>query len=265
MIPRMRNGTRLTVGLAVVFHAVLLLTLASVLFQFLDSLLPKGLAKQVSHNTEAYFSAVVLVAWIQSVRPRLHGSRAEWPVTAAAAAVCLAVALVFYNATSWPTRFTTLNEALFALAVLIPIVQPRTRRPALTLGMAGALFAVTLVGSRNAFIVDMAETLAVLILAPLALDLFDRRVLTADAPVRRAPLACWIAFLIAMPLVLHMVTYQVGATGVLGEASRYGVRFYEAFILMLLLHAYFGVQHLLGGGRVGERVVRRRTAERSAA
>ncbi|GAA2604882.1 hypothetical protein SMC26_11365 [Actinomadura fulvescens] len=222
------------------YYALLVLLVGAVLFQVLSDILPVG-AKQVSHNTEAYTTAAILAFWVQFVRPRLHGSRWEWPVTGGAALCAFGVALLFYLAGEWPTRVTTLNEAFFALAALMPYVQPRRRRADLALAISGLTLAIIVFGGWTAIVTDMAEALAVLLLAPVALDVFDRRRLDPAAPARRARRIGWFVFLVVAPIVLHVLAYRVGLSGVAGDVVRYGVRFYEAFIFLLIFQGFFAI------------------------
>ncbi|MFG2005618.1 hypothetical protein ACGFNU_41370 [Spirillospora sp. NPDC048911] len=222
------------------YYALLILLVSAVLFQVLSDILPVG-AKQVSHNTEAYTTAAILALWVQFARPRLHGSRWEWPVTWAVALCAFGVALLFYLAEEWPTRVTTLNEAFFALAALIPYVQPRRRHRDAALVLSGLTLALIVFGGWTAIVTDMAEALAVLLLAPLALDVFDRRVLDPAAPAARTRRIGWFAFLIVAPVVLHVLAYRIGLSGIPGDVVRYAVRFYEAFIFLLIFQLFFAV------------------------
>jgi len=65
---------------AVLYYGGLALVLALILLQLLDEVLGARLASHIAHNSEAYLAALVLSAWIQFVRPRLTGRRAEWPI-----------------------------------------------------------------------------------------------------------------------------------------------------------------------------------------
>lgn len=233
----MRNGSK-TGYISMAYYGILCFLLVAVLFDFLGDLLPFG-AKHIARNSEGITAAIVVGLWVQFARPRLHGSRWEWPLTAAASLGFLTVALVFYHAGSWPTRVTTLNETLFALVAVIPFVQASRRHPRPALAVSGAVLAVILFGQGLDLVTNMAETLAILLLVPVGLDFIDRGILDPDGPTRRAVRYGWYLFLIAAPLAFHVLQYRMDSTGWLGDIVQYGVRLNEAFIFMLLFEAYF--------------------------
>lgn len=235
--------------LSAAFYGLLSFLLIAILFEFVTSIVPVG-AGQVSHNSEAYAAIIILGLWIQLARPRLHGSRWEWPVTAGAAVLCLIVALVlFMHEGEWPSRWVTLNETLFGLAVVIPYVQPRRRRPALGVALFTVTLAVMVFGGSTELVTDWAENLAIVALAALAFDVFDRGILDPDAPDDRARRYGWYVLLLIAPLTLRFLQYDLGVEGWFGDVTRYGVRFYEAFIFLLVLELFF----VFGLGRVGRR------------
>ena len=106
------------------YYGGLALVLALILLQLLDEVLGKRLATHIGHNSEAYLAALVLSAWIQYVRPRLAGKRAEWPTALLVGVIMLVIGIVLVQ-THLPSRFRTLNEAFIALGILIPYVQAR--------------------------------------------------------------------------------------------------------------------------------------------
>jgi hypothetical protein len=234
-------------AVAAVYYTGLILTIAAVLLQLLPLAVPDGLAGRIGHNSEGLVLALLLSAWIQFARPRLTGTPREWPVTVAVAVLFAALA-VFLLATDLPSRFRTLNETFLAAAVLVPYLQVRRPlRGRLALWLSLGVLAVVVLANRTAVVTDLAETLGVLILAPIGLDLVDRAILDprarTSAPVRYG----WYAFLVVAPIVLAVLQWRIGVGGLFGEATRYGVRITEAFICLLLVEVYFAV----GLGRTG--------------
>lgn len=209
--------------------------------------LPNSIGPRVRHNSEAYVLALLLALWIQFARPRLAGTAREMPAVAAAVVGCTALA-VFLLATDFPSRFRTLNETFFAAAILIPYVQLRRPLPArLAATLAAAVFLVIVVGNRTQIVIDGAETLGVLVLAPIGFDIIDRGILDPRARTYATHRYAWYAFLIAAPIVFSLLESGLDLRGTAGEASRYAVRVAEAFLCMLALEIYFAV----GLGRTG--------------
>ena len=230
---------RVAVGL--VFYGSLLVVLVAVLVELLPHLIPVGLANRIGHNSEAYLLTVLLALWIQLIRPRVSADRRAVCITATAAVVCIAVALVLL-ASDWPSRFRTLNETFLAAMLLIPYVQLSrrpSRRGALAISL-GLLCVVAALGT-TALVTSLAETLGVLILAPIAFDVVDRGILdeerTTSTPLRLS----WYITLVLLPLMFSLLHYRVGLQGVPAEITRYSVRVTEAFLCLLLVELYFAV------------------------
>jgi hypothetical protein len=81
----------------------------------------------------------------------------------------------------------------------------------------------------------------ILVLAPLALDVVDRGILDPAARTSTAARRGWYALLVLAPLAFSVLEYQVGVSGLAGEAVRYLVRITEAFVCLLLVELYFAV------------------------
>jgi drug/metabolite transporter (DMT)-like permease len=227
--------------IAAVFYGGLSVVLVGVLFQVWAEILPGGISAQIGHNSEAYLAVLVLAAWTQYARPRLFGTSREWVVVGAFAAVAIAVGLILL-ASDWPSRFRTLNETCFALAVLVPYIQMH-RRPSrmVAVGMALGVLIIVLVSQPTQVGTDLAETFGMLMLAPIAFDAIDRSILQpseyTDPPVRFG----WYAAMIILPVTMTVLEYEVGVGGLLGQITRYDVRIHEAFIAMFLIEIYFVV------------------------
>lgn len=228
---------RNTTALSLAFYGGLVLLIALVLAQALPLLLPDGLAIRIGHNSEGLVLALVVACWIQYVRPWVTaGGRSSVVVGVAVACAALGVALLLSDL---PSRFRTLNETFLAAAVLIPYLQ--VRRP-LPRGVAAALSGVVLLAviafNRTGAVTDLAETLGVLVLAPIAFDIVDRGILDPTAATSARVRTAWYAFLVLAPVAFSVLEYQVGVTGLLGEALRYAVRITEAFVCLLLVGLY---------------------------
>ncbi|MDP9240685.1 MAG: hypothetical protein M3O55_08635 [Actinomycetota bacterium] len=242
----MRDSRRATF-LGAVFYGVLLVLLVGCLFKVFPHVLPRAIASRIAHNSEGYVAALLLGAWIQFTRPRLRRSPLQWPLTLAAAAACLAVGIVMLTV-HLPSQVKTLNEAFFALALLIPYVQLRRPLPAwVPLGLSAAVLLLIVVthGARDTTL--LAETLGMLILAPITLDSVDRGILDDTARTSPAARHLWYAFLVIAPIGFSIVQYHIGDAGALEVVTRYAVRITEAFIFMLFIGLYFAV----GLGRTG--------------
>jgi hypothetical protein len=245
-----------TIVISTIYYVGVLALLLGVLFEEWVKILPKHFAGQIGHNSEGYLAALVVAAWIQFVRPRLTGSRAEWPIT-------LLVALAFVGLSvemltgDWASRFKTLNEATVAAAVLIPYVQ--LRRPLPRRVAAAALVIVLVVTAatiKTAMTIDLAETFGMVIFAIAGFDLIDRGILDDTARTSRVKRWIWYLFLIIAPIVFSFLEYHwgtswngVGTTGPIGVPVRWLVRIVEAFIFAIFTSGFFAV----GLGRTGGR------------
>lgn len=230
-----------------VFYAGLALLLLSVVTKVLPHLLPHAVASRVAHNSEGYAGALILAPWIQYVRPRLLGTARQWPVALATGAGLFAIGLGL-ALTHLPSQVKTLNEAFFAAAFVVPYVQlPRPLRRGLAAGLALVVLAVIVLGHRTMVLTKAAETVAILLLVPVGLDLVDRGILDPQARTSRRLRSGWYALLVAAPVLFSLLEYHLGLAGGLQVATRYAVRTTEAFVLMLLLELYFAV----GLGRTG--------------
>ncbi|MEX2203022.1 MAG: hypothetical protein WD965_02925 [Actinomycetota bacterium] len=240
-----RNRTVIEIG----FYGGLLAVLVGILFEIFPMFLPAAVADRIGNNSEGVLLALLLALWIQFARTDLSGSPREWPVAAAAAFACLAIA-VFLLLTDFPTRFRTLNEAFLAASVLIPYVQVRRPLPPnLATWLSVAVLAVIVFGQRTQVVTDLAETLGVLVLAPIGFDIVDRGILDPRAVTSTRLRYAWYAILVITPIAFSVLEYGVGLSGVAGEVTRYAVRIAEAFLFMLLVEMYFA----MGLGRTGQR------------
>lgn len=226
--------------IAVIFYGGLLVLLTAIVFKVLGDVLPKTLARHIGFDSESYVVVLLFAPWIQFVRPRLAGSKWEWPITVAASAACVIIGVLLYQS-DLPSQWKTLNEAFLAGAMIAYLQLRRPLPPWIPIVIAGGVLAAIVVASDVAIITDLAEALGVVILLPLAVDVFDRRILNPQAPRSPALQYGWWAFLVLAPVVFSLANRALHGGGVLDTAARYGVRPQEAFVAMLLIEVYFAV------------------------
>jgi hypothetical protein len=236
--------------ISTLFYVAVAALLAGVLFKIWPQVLPASLATRIGHNSEGYILTLVIAPWIQFVRPRLSGTRAEWIVTILAGLAFGALTVYLLTGHGVASRFKTLNEGTLAAALLLPYVQIRRPFPRMVaLVAAVVLIAVTVVTNRTSETTDMAETYGMLVLGVVGFDVVDRGILDPSARTS-APLRYgWYAFLVIAPIVFSLAEYHfhAGDTGVVGTPIRFLVRITEAFVFALFTTGFFAV----GLGRTG--------------
>jgi len=225
----------------VLYYGGLALVLALILLQLLDEVLGKRLATHIGHNSEAYLAALVLSAWIQYVRPRLAGKRAEWPTALLVGVIMLVIGIALVQ-THLPSRFRTLNEAFIALGILIPYVQ--ARRPlsrVISYGLPGVVLLLVLVIGDRGLVRDQAESAVMLILIPIGLDLIDRGILQSDAVTSVRARWSWYAALVLIPVVFVALRKGAHVDGWAGNRMLYSQRGLEGYIATFFIEVYFAV------------------------
>ena len=223
------------------YYGGLALVLALTLLQLLDEVLGKRLATHIGHNSEAYLAALVLSAWIQYVRPRLAGKRAEWPTALLVGVIMLVIGIALVQ-THLPSRFRTLNEAFIALGILIPYVQ--ARRPlsrVISYGLPGVVLLLVLVIGDRGLVRDQAESAVMLILIPIGLDLIDRGILQSDAVTSVRARWSWYAALVLIPVVFVALRKGAHVDGWAGNRMLYSQRGLEGYIATFFIEIYFAV------------------------
>jgi hypothetical protein len=86
----------------------------------------------------------------------------------------------------------------------------------------------------------LAEGVVMLILAPIAFDVTDRRILQPDRP---SPLRVWLAWWLLLVLLLALFSVLRDThLGPVEAAARYMTRAQEAFVGMLVLEIYFAIR-----------------------
>jgi hypothetical protein len=234
------------------FYGGLLVVMAAILLQLLAGLLPTDLGRSVGINSEGYTLALIIAAWIQFARPRLVRSRQQWSLTLGAAVLSAAIGAALL-ASDLPSRFRTLNEAFLAVGLAVVYLQLRRPLPRwLPFVLSGALLAVIVLFGGTPLLTDVAETLGVLLLLPLAVDVFDRRLLERDPPT--SPVLAYALYAaLAVLMVALTLLDSAGLGGDLGATIHYVHRMQESFVCLLLVLVYFAVRRALapsvGDGR----------------
>jgi hypothetical protein len=139
----------------------------------------------------------------------------------------------------------TLNETFLAVALLLPYVTLRRPLARATAPVTVLVVLVTTVlleqTAAHQLVTNVAEGVVMLLLVPLALDVFDRSALDPEQPVSwPGRLGCWAA-LVVLPGVAILLRHAA-----LGHDAHlvvdYAARAQEAFVGTLLLGLYVAVQ-----------------------
>ncbi len=230
----------------VLLYVGLVLLLLIIIPGYTDSVMPTRLATPVSRNSEGWLLVLGACAYVDFVRPRFLSTRRPliWATVIGGALLAAGLAL---RVAPWPSSVVTLNEVLVALAFLVPYLQlPRPARwpAALVLALA-ALAAVASQPWRtlealppvSAFLTDMAEAIAAVVLLALVFDVIDRGVLADEAPRRlRNALA---ALLLAVGIVgVHLLT-PPDPTSSLEQSLYYVQRTNEAWVAASVILLYY--------------------------
>lgn len=237
-LPRSRERT-----LSLLFYGGLALLLTLIMTKQLPNILPKSLARPIGYDSEGFFLALVLAAWIQFGCWRLSGRRL-WSNALILATVFAGIG-VFLIATDLPSSVKTLNEASLALAVLIPFValqRPLGRWP---LAASLCVTAAVAVGAGlwpDSLVVNLAETMVALIIAPWAFDLYDRGILDREARASMRLRLLGYGLLIAIPTVVVMLgTARRTQGGVFNDVLHYLGRSQESFVGILLVTVFLAI------------------------
>jgi hypothetical protein len=192
-------------------------------------------AHRIGHNSEGYLFALLLCAWIQWVLPWAEERGLTRIVSIAGGAASVVIGLWLKNG-PLPVQYATLNEAMFGLAfVLVYLALFRWHRLAPLFSLA---VVVGLLLGSNTGLVEGAEYWLVLVLAPLSFSVFDRTITDPDAEESHVLRLAWMSVLIAVPVLV------IALGGDLSENAEgipaYLARANEAFLGLLIVHAYFG-------------------------
>jgi hypothetical protein len=239
--------------LAITFYGLLGGLMALILTDSLDDVVSGRWERRLSYNSEGYLFALGLAAWIQFVRPRATVERLlRWASIASLGCIALGVVLIV---TDPPSQIRTLNESMFALALAIPYVslaRPLFRWVPWLSGVLAAAVFVSIAFGVESWAVTQAETIAFVVLTPIAFDVIDRGIL--DPFGLTSPVVRWTWY---TALVSEMVVVSaLGTSARSGDSIVAGVldylgRIHESIIGVLLVQFYFAV----GLGRRGRRAV----------
>lgn len=237
--PRVGSGL-----LIAAFYGGLTLVLLLVISGALRVMLPGALTAKIAYNSEAYFFALVVAAWIhlRILAPDVARRRS---VTGAACVGLLALGGLLLLS-DLPGRIVTLNEAAFAAAIMVLYVAlPRPMPlivPWATFGLVvvGAGVAVAVGG--DSWVINQAEGLGFIALLPLALDVVDRGILEPDATTRPVMRYGFYALLLGEPVLVSVLGTDLRqGGGRLALALEFLGRIHESFFGVLLICLFFAV------------------------
>ena len=241
-----RVSVRRSTVISTIFYCALIAITVAILLRLFPLCCPIRL-RHGSDTTARASLGVALRGMDTTRRPRLHDRPLQWPITFAAVLVCLTVA-VWLFLSDYPSRIKTLNETFFALALLLPLIQRhRSVSPRSAVLLSLGIFAVIAVSAGTPLGTDLAETLGALLLFPIGFYVIDRGILDPDVVTSSASRRAWYALLLLLPIVMSILQYRIGLTGLANDVTRYIVRFHEAFVFLLLVEVFFAV----GLGRRG--------------
>lgn len=223
-----------------IFYGASLALLAAMVAKQLTVLLPAGIASQVGHNSEAVLYAVLVCAALQLLRRARPSPAGRWAAAGAYAALCV-VSAAALKASDLPSSVATLNEPLVAAGLTtLYLCVPRPVRWPAAWSAAVLLFVVVLFDTT--LVLDQAESLVPLMLAPLCLDVVDRALLEADQPWRPWRRLGWCACLIGLAVgaLLAARLVRPDLSGPVDLGVDYAQRAAEAYWGWLLIHVYLG-------------------------
>jgi hypothetical protein len=225
---------------SVVFFAAVLVVAAMINWHEFANFLPATLATEIGHNREALGLAFLMCPVIQWFRP--WACQQRYPVLLA---VALGLALYAFGwwmeyHSGWSSDYYTYSESFYGAALLTVYVQPR--RPMRSgLWLTPGIVLMIVVFFNTGWVLDQSEDLVMLLLGPLAFDLFDRRILDRSAPDRPGLRLGWVVSLAVAWFVLWRLAYAVRPelSGPFDYSVDYAYRAAEAYWGILLVHVYF--------------------------
>jgi hypothetical protein len=231
----------------VVFLAAVVIFAQAINQHELTRVLPEKLATEIGHNREALGLVLVMVPIIQWFRT--WAARRRHPMVPAVllAAVLYGVAWWMLHKSGWTSDYYTYSESLFGAAFITVYIQPK--RPARWgLLVTPAVLLLMIVGHDAGWVLDQLEDLVMILLAPLAFDLFDRRILDRSAPDRVGLRLGWCVGLVVVWFALWRLANAVrpDLNGPVDHTIDWGYRAAEAYWGILLINVYFS--YWLGRG-----------------
>ena len=225
---------------SVVFFAALLAVAAMINWKVFADFLPGTLSTEIGHNREALGLALLLCPIIQWFRPWAARQRSPMLLAVALAVVLYGFGWWMENRSGWTSDYFTYSESFYGAALLTVYVQPR-RPMRWGLWVTPAMVVLIVVFFKTGWVLDQAEDLVMLLLGPLAFDLFDRRILDRSAPDRPGLRLAWVVSLVATWFVLWRLAALVrpDLSGPFDYGVDYGYRAAEAYWGIFLVHVYF--------------------------
>ncbi|MEP6667088.1 MAG: hypothetical protein ABJA81_11630 [Nocardioidaceae bacterium] len=222
-----------------IFFGACILIAAVIIRHDFGRFLPGSISTQIGHQREALGFAVIMCATIQWFRPWAARSRYEVPIVGV-----YGFALVLFGwwllHSSLPADYSTFSESFFGAGVLAWYVQPR--RP---LGrgrwLTPVVFVFVVVFFNTSLVLDQAEDLVMIMLGPVAFDVFDRTILDRRATDQPRLRLAWCVALVMAWLVFWRLAAVVrpDLSGPIDYGIDFAYRSAEAYWGFLLVHVYF--------------------------
>ncbi|WP_298886971.1 hypothetical protein [uncultured Serinicoccus sp.] len=237
-----------------VFYGGLSLCLLAIVLGLPAQVLPEAIASTFAYNSEGYFFALLLGAWIHFALPRLPRGSHRLMV---ASGVGLAFAVLGWwmlSTEGLRSSIATLNEPALALAVLVPYVT--LSRPLARWAPVGVSVVVLITVALGLWagdpqpgvqlesvnwVISMAEMMALVFLAPIVLDLTCPWILDRSERGRSGVLPTLLGLALVPVIVSGLGQEARAGDSVLPLMLNYLGRSHEAFVGFLLLVAYFGL------------------------
>jgi hypothetical protein len=205
----------------------------------LGNLLPDAVATPLEQSGESLMFTLLLCAHIQFVRPHLPPTQRGWILSAAVACGYLTVAVALHEG-GFPPSLETLHEpwaAMFPLTLYFQLSRP-VRWPG---AYSFAVLVFIVVFFDVGHVLDQSESLGALVLAPIAFDIADPRILNRSARDRPIVRACWLATLAVLWLVLTVFVGEPkwNLTDPWEQLVDYTYRSSEIMPALLLVHLFF--------------------------
>lgn len=206
----------------------------------LGDVLPDAVATPLEQSGEVWMFVLLLCAHVQFVRPHLPPTQHGWILSAAVACGYLTVAVGIHQGGFLPPSLETLHEpwaVMFPLTFYFQLTRP-LRWPALYV-------VATLIGIVVFYdvgvVLDQSEALGALVLAPIAFDIADPRVLDSRARDRLIVRACWCSALVVLWLGLTIFVGEPkwNLTHLWERLIDYTYRTNEVMPALVLVHLFF--------------------------
>ncbi|QGN33896.1 hypothetical protein [Microlunatus sp. Gsoil 973] len=228
-------------GRTLAFYLLLVVGLSLIVTGTLRVLIPTGVAVRIGHNSESLLFAITFCATAQFLLPWIRARRwSPWIITVPGAVLCFCFGYIMINS-GWPASIVTLNEPVIATGFML--LYASIRRPFRYAPLvAAAILILIVIAFRTGFVLDQAESLVPALLAPLALDVFDRTILEPERKQGQALRLVWMALLlvIALALIPAAEWAREDLHGPIRLGIDYAQRAAEAYWGWLIVHAYFG-------------------------